>query len=245
MMRKFIFWVSVTCLLSQVGMANNAVSELNAKLETLYGNIDGETGKAAAGSVSIPIRMDFGIQIDGLAGEINPDDVDGAGLHAFWRDSSVGLLGLTASHTELGQTEANRFGGEAEYYLDKFTFTGYVGHQGGDIDDSAYAGIGTQYYLTHNVMISALANSSDDLERYAFGLEAQTPFKGVSWFASLATGERDYDHAFFGLRFYFSGERKSLIDRHREDDPINGLWDVVTDLFMSQPRTTAPPIMVH
>ena len=67
MTRKFFFSVAVTCLLSQVGMANNAVSELNAKLEGLYGNIDGETAKAAAGSVSFPVRMDFGIQIDGLA----------------------------------------------------------------------------------------------------------------------------------------------------------------------------------
>ncbi|MCF7975405.1 MAG: hypothetical protein K9N55_16430 [Phycisphaerae bacterium] len=242
-MRKVLFTVAVACLLCQVVTANEAVSALNAKLEGLYGNIDGGAAKGGAGSVSLPIGTDFGIQFDGLFGEINPDDVHGAGLHAFWRDSSVGLIGLTAGHAELGKNETNRFGLEGEYYLEKITFTGNVGHQGGDIDASPYAGVGGQYYLTDNTMVSGLISTSNDLERYALGFETQTSVRGLSLFASLATGENHYEGAFLGLRFYFSGDNKSLIRRHREDDPVNSLWGTVTDLFMSKPTVAAPVIM--
>jgi hypothetical protein len=242
-MKNSILNVALICLFSQASMANDAVSALNAKLEGLYGNIDGETARAGAGSVSLPMGSDFGIQFDGLAGEINPDDAHGTGVHAFWRDSKLGLLGVTGSHAELGKTEANRFGAEGEYYLGQLTFTGYVGHQGGDIDGSAYAGLGGKYYLTDNVMFSALASTSNDLERYALGLETQTSIRGLSVFARLATGENRYDGAFFGLRFYFSGDNKSLIRRHREDDPVNTLWGAVTDLFMSAPPVSTEPVV--
>jgi hypothetical protein len=96
------------------------LSVLNGKVEGLYGNIDGKTAKAAAGSVSIPMFTHFGVQLDALTGEVSPDNAQGGGLHAFWRDAS-GLVGFTASHAELGKSEARRFGGEGEYYLDRFT----------------------------------------------------------------------------------------------------------------------------
>ena len=241
-MRTFLLSLATLCLISSTAVANNAVSALNAKIEGVFGNVDGSTAKAGAGSVSLPVLDDFGIQIDGLVGKVNPSDAQGTGVHTFWRDSTVGLVGLTAAYAELGQTETQRFGGEAEYYLDQFTFTGYVGQQSGDIDTSAYAGLGAQYYLNKDIMFSTLVSTSNDLERYAIGLEHQTPVNGLAWFASLATGENNYDHAFFGLKFYFSGDRKSLIDRHRKDDPSNNLWNTVKDLFMSRPRTVAPVI---
>lgn len=244
-MRTFAISMVSLFLFTQAAVANDAVSALNAKIESVFGNVDGSTAKAGAASLAFPVLDDFGVQIDGLAGKVNPSDAYGSAVHAFWRDSTVGLVGLTAAHAELGKTETLRYGGEAEYYLDQFTFTGYVGQQSGDIDTSAYAGLGARYYLTDDVMFSTVASTSDDLERYALALEAQTPVRGLSWYASLATGENDYDHAFFGLKFYFSGDRKSLIDRHRQDDPSNGLWDAVTDLFMAQPRTTAPVIQVN
>ena len=43
---------------------------------------------------------------------------------------------------------------------------------------------------------------------------------GLSCFAELAAGDHGYDHALFGITCYFGGN-KSLIQRHREDDPPN------------------------
>ena len=49
-------------------------------------------------------------------------------------------------------------------------------------------------------------------------LEYQTPIDGLTFFAEFADGENDYGHALFGVQFYL-GKSKSLIRRHREDDP--------------------------
>ena len=45
---------------------------------------------------------------------------------------------------------------------------------------------------------------------------------GLTLFASGGIGDEDYSQALFGLRYYF-GSAKSLIERHRQDDPDNGL----------------------
>ena len=42
-------------------------------------------------------------------------------------------------------------------------------------------------------------------------------------FANASTGDNDYNHAIGGIRYYF-GKQKSLIERHRKDDPPNLLF---------------------
>ena len=173
--------------------------------------------------------------MDGLVGEINPDDVHGIGFHGFWRDSDVGLVGLTASNTEVAQTNASRIGIEGEYYINQYTIPGYVAHQSAPVDDSGYGGLKAQYYPIDDLMLWASAATSDGFQRYTTGVEYQTPLNGLTCFASLATGEDDYDQTLFGLRFYFGGEKKTLIKRHREDDPVNSLFESVIDTFMALP----------
>ena len=231
-MKLYCSVVTLVLMLISSVTANDAVSATNFKTEGLYGNIDGETAKGFAASATLPVANDSGIQFDGLIGEINPDDIHGIGLHAFWRESNIGLFGLTASNAEVDQTSANRIGIEGEYYLSRFTLSGCVGHQNGDIDDSAYAGLKAGYYVLDDLMLSASANTSDGFQRCALGAEYQTPVEGLTCFASIATGEDDYDHAFFGLRFYFGGGNKTLIKRHREDDPANDLLESIIDTFM-------------
>ena len=128
----------LVCLLTACAMANDAVSTTNFKAEGLYGNVDGQKVKGVGGSASVPVGGDFGLQIDGLAGEINPEDFQGVGLHVFWRDPARGLLGLTTSYTELADIGATRVGVEGEYYRDRFTLAAYGAHQSGDIDNSGY-----------------------------------------------------------------------------------------------------------
>ncbi|MFO1034843.1 MAG: hypothetical protein U1E15_12500 [Hyphomicrobiales bacterium] len=45
----------------------------------------------------------------------------------------------------------------------------------------------------------------------------------LPWKASSA--KNGYTSATFGLKYYFGGEQKSLIRRHREDDPTDGLFN--------------------
>ena len=102
---------------------------------------------------------------------------------------------------------------------------GFIGHQTGDIEDSAYGGLQGQYYPLDDLVISAGAMVSDKEGLFAFSAEYQTPIKGLACFASIAKGEYHYDYAFVGLRFYFGGEHKTLIRRHREDNVANSLFE--------------------
>jgi hypothetical protein len=206
-------------------MANDAVSTLNFKVEGLFGNREGETAQFFGGSAAIPVGKSFGVQVDGLAGRIDPTDIYGGGLHAFWRDSKTGLVGLTASYGDADSYEVTRVGGEGEVYFKHFTARGIIGHQTGDIEDSAYGGLQGQYYLLDDLVLSAGAMVSDKEGLYAFSAEYQTPIQGLTCFASVAKGEYHYDYAFVGLRFYFGGEHKTLIRRHREDNVANGLFE--------------------
>jgi hypothetical protein len=222
-----------TCLLCTCSWANEAVSTTNFKAEGFYGSIDGQTAQGIGASASFPLWSSSGVQVDGLGGKINPDDLYGVGLHAFWRDASVGLLGLNTTYTRLDKTGVPRVSLEGECYLGRFTVAAYGGYQSGDIDSSGYGALQGRYYILDDLMASAGAATSDGCERYALGIEYQTPVHGLSLFASLAKGEEHYDHAFIGLRFYFGGESKPLIRRHRENDPANNLFENVLDTFMA------------
>jgi len=243
----------VTALLLTPAMANEAVSTINFKTEALYGNIEGRAARSLAASATFPVEMDYlmqnyGIQIDGLAGEIHPDEIRGTGLHAFWRDSTMGLAGLTASYVEVDRMAANRIGVEGEYYLDdRLTLYGSIGHQDGDVDNSGYGGLKAQYYVQEDLALSASANTSDGFERYAIGAEYQTPVNGLTCFASIGTGEDSYEFAFFGICYYFGGEDKTLIRRHRWDDPPNDLMGSILDTFKvyNSVPATVPVILNH
>ena len=126
-MKLSICLVLGICFTVSPVLANDAVSVNNYKLDGLYGNIDGETANAFSGSASFPVGMSYGIQIDGLVGRINPDEIYGLGVHTFWRDSNVGLLGLTGSSAEAYDSEVRRLGIEGEYHFNQFTFSGYLG----------------------------------------------------------------------------------------------------------------------
>ena len=45
--------------------------------------------------------------------------------------------------------------------------------------------------------------------------------------ADAEFGENDYQAFSIGAKFYFGAEQKSLINRHRQDDPDDGLFDFI------------------
>lgn len=222
----------LSCLVTDSVYGNQAVSAYTGKVEGLYGNIDGETGKGVVGNFSMPVGDKFGVRWDGLYAEINPDHAYGAGLHAFWREPSTGLLGLTASHVRLTKTEATRVGIEGEYYLDRFTFVGAGGYQDGDIESSAYGGLQAGYYPKADLLLTLGITTTDSIDRYGLGIEYQPETPGVSVFANFALGDNNYEHVFFGLKVYIDPRPRSLFKRHREDDPVNNLFGSMLDVFM-------------
>ncbi len=214
---------------SMQAVAADAVSATNGKLEAIVGHVNGDEVKAAEGSLSIPVSKRFGVQLDGLIGDMNTDNVHGVGLHAFWRNPAKGLVGVTTSHVENDGFSMERTGVEAEYYLPTLTFSGEAGKQRGDVPNAEYGRAGLTWYPHDNLAVDAYLSKSDQLDKQHVGVEYQTKVKGLALFADVANGDDSYDHVLAGVTYYFGG-KKTLKQRHREDDPRNRLFDSLTDL---------------
>ena len=219
-------------LLMSTGLvqANEAVSDLNGKLSYSTGSMESDEGHNVAGSFSVPFLESWGFQADGLYTNVSDRDFSGAGAHLFRRDPDLGLLGVTGGFVRKDILNSGWAGLEAEHYLGKLTLTLGAGVATIDYDDSVpfidasvtdfYATMGLRYYLWDDLMLSSSYTHVFDNELVQAGLEYQTSIDGLALFAELAAGEHDYDHALFGLRFYF-GRPKPLKSRHRRDDPPN------------------------
>ena len=206
-----------------------AVSQVNGKLSAFGGGQDGGLF-GVTGSLSVPLGFAYGLQVDGLVGSGRGAAFYGVGGHLFWRDPAKGLLGLYGSYVSWdlhdGLTtgdDVGKFGVEGEAYLGRFSLEGLAAYQFGT--NTGFAGRAVvAYYPIDNLRL-------DGGIRYLQGpgalgvVDAEwQPREGSSWtvYGSGSFGD-NYTQALGGLRYYFGDPGKSLIRRHREDDPGNTL----------------------
>ncbi len=241
------------------GGALPAVSAVNGKLDLLGGGYS-EGDIAGVGlSVSIPLDFRYGTQIDGLAAALDDKAFLSISDHLFWRDPSVGLLGLYGSYGHY-----DGFGGlttwhgavEAEMYRGAITLRGLAGVEGGDVDPVTTAVASFNYDIETRFFDKAdvVYYPMPDLQlfighrytggEHALGAGAEYLWGsdgrvGMSSFIEGRFSEND-DAVWAGLRFYFGSENKSLIRRHREDDPY--LWEPQTHLGVIQPLIHTPGV---
>ena len=213
--------------------ALDAVSGLNGKIEGAGGYEWGDKtfrdhafGRLA-GSVAMPLGHSFGVQLD-VAGETARGEFGGAvGGHLFWRNPSFALLGVYAdgytTKAPKGDFNLGRVAAEGELYLDRVSL-------------SAIAGVEYGNMIKTRGFIDAVASlyATDDLRVYAgwrndfagnqgrggveYQLPASTGWGNVALFAEGRVGEHGYAAGLGGVKVYF-GQQKSLMRRHREDDP--------------------------
>lgn len=209
-----------------------AVSGFNGKFEGAGGFIDTEDTDGGRGhaalSLSVPIGCMFGLQLDGTAGVLDNEETGGAAVHLFTRDPSSYLLGIYGEYQAVDSNDIGRFGAEGELYLDRFTVSGLVGYEDSDQTNDDAFGIGqASFYVSENFRISGGVAHFLNVTAGTFGAEWQPDAHRfplpLSLFVEGGVGSNDYATVFGGVRFYFGGEQKSLIRRHREDDPINWL----------------------
>jgi hypothetical protein len=213
-----------------------AVSGINGKISGFGGFEDYDFGPDGGifgvdGSLSIPLSQMFGFQVDGMLASLDGDFVGGAGGHLFWRDPSAGLLGLYGSWVTRDGSGVDtwRLGVEGAFYNGPVTIEGIVGFEGADVpaivlidDENLFAYADLAYYATPDLRFSVGYRRLNDLDMAALGAEWQLPtdfIGGTSLFAEGRIGEDDYASVWAGLRVYLSAENKTLIRRHREDDP--------------------------
>lgn len=218
----------VLLVCSGIAAAGEAVSGLNGKLAYSGGSMEGDGGQNVFGSFSLPIADSFGFQADGLYTDVSDREFYGAGGHLFWRDWDKGLLGIAGATLNEDDISAGLLIAEAEYYLNRFTLAAGAGIANIDYDESVpfiesdatdfYGSLGLRYYPLDDLMLSGSYVYVFDNSLVLGEVEYQTPVDGLTLFAEFAGGENDYEHALFGLQFYL-GKSKTLIRRHREDDP--------------------------
>ncbi|WP_417307926.1 hypothetical protein [Devosia sp.] len=215
--------------------AEPAVSGVNGKLELDLGYLtDPESAMfRGAGSISVPVGDMFGLQGDISVENSAGDWSVGGALHAFTRDPSSYLLGITAGVVRNDNATLAAIGPEAEVYLGQLSFEGWGGWASLDYDDATpdldggFAIGDLAYYATDDWRVSIGGasilgeNSLNLATEYQFAPELGLALSGEArWHDTGAVS------AMVGLKGYLGTPGKSLIDRHRQDDPPNRALDL-------------------
>ncbi len=229
-----------------------AVSALNGKLSSEGGTI-GSNGNTSAiglaeGSITAPLGTSFGIQADVAAGVAYNSFLAGGGLHAFWRDPSIGLFGPIAAMGGGRGSRIGLYGAEGEFYLGHVTLGGTAGYQ-----DAVSSGTGIVpsggFYTVHLTFYPiddlALTAEGRDMAGQYTGhgtIEYQPDFAAkrvMSFFVDAEAGDSSYYRVTGGVRFYF-GADKTLIRRHREDDPPQIPLGTLVPTGVGGPASSSP-----
>ena len=140
----------------------------------------------------------------------------------------------------LGGVKVGHVGAEWASYLNRFTLEGVVGVESGNNRSAVIGGlvetvnlktrifdkIDLAYYLTDDLKLSIGHRYYGGKNLLALGGEwSFAKFGNVSpaLFVEGRVGSNQFDGVWGGVRVYFGQKPKSLIRRHREDDPPAGL----------------------
>jgi len=221
-----------------------AVDGINGKIAGYGGGENGSNGfYGTMGSLSVPLAQQWGLQLDGDLGSNSGIGFHSGAAHLFWRDPSIALFGAYVSYSHdngfndavLGHISENtvRFAAEGEYYLNRWTVRGLAGVETVRINSGVplpsvpnrfFDDVSVAYYVTDNFELSA--GHMYTFDTHFLTLRAEHGFalgggRMASLFAQGWVGEGGNNGALAGLRIYFGQHDKSLMDRHRQDDPIS------------------------
>ncbi|AXS42050.1 hypothetical protein D1F64_21165 [Breoghania sp. L-A4] len=225
-----------------------AVSEINGKIAGGFGIFDDDALAFGLGSVSVPLGHAFGFQLDGIGGGAG-SGFGGVAGHAFWRDPDRALLGVYASYLKNNRVDfdVGHVAAEGEFYFNRVSLEGLAGVEFGDADTDFYGSANLAFYPVDDLRLYAGYRYVNEINVAAAGFEWQVPndrVHGLSLFGDGRVSDTRLWSVFAGLRIYL-GDDKSLIRRHREDDP-NGT-QLIDDLFgLSDQRGSScdPPNMI-
>ncbi len=161
----------------------------------------------------------------------------GGAVHAFTRDPSNYLVGITGAAIRTPGATVTGIGPEAELYLGQFSVEAWAGFDRVTYDDTllsevsgAFGFIDGVYYPTENWRLSLGASSVFGNNALHLATEYQFGELGfpLSATADARIGASGGSVFTVGLKGYFGGndDNKSLIDRQRQDDPRNRALDL-------------------
>jgi hypothetical protein len=215
-----------------------AVSAINGKIEIGGGFADLEAINSdelfyGAGSISLPLGDAFGLQVDGAVKDVFGETMVGGGMHLFMRDPSSYLIGGIAGYSDVGDANVAWVGGEAELYLENVSLElagGYmnVDPNVGSNDDEFFGFADAAFYPMENLRLAIGASSVANFESAHAKVEWMLDSTPLAFTLEGRLGEDDFSSVTAGISFYFGGNQsdKSLMRRHREDDPRNRVLDI-------------------
>lgn len=179
---------------------------------------------------SFPVGDMFGIQADLSALDAFGDTAVGGAVHAFTRDPNSYLFGAYGGYVDAGAANIFYVGPEAELYLGNVSIEAIGGYMDVSTTGSKFYALGDiALYATDNLRLSIGASTVASFESAHAGLEwfmADTVNVPVSLTLDGRIGDSGFTSIMAGLNLYFGGEDKSLIRRHREDDPRIRFFDI-------------------
>jgi hypothetical protein len=232
-----------------------AVSGINGKLEGSIGwadmnNLSSDAEFRGGAAISIPVGDMFGLQADLSVVDVFHGTAVNGTLHAFTRDPNSYLLGVIGGYGDVGSTHVWYGGPEVELYLNNISIEAVGGLMNIDFNpthkDKAFAIADVGFYATENFRLTAGLSSIAGFNSGHIGAEWLLADMGLP--ASFTVDGRIGEHGFAtlsaGFSLYFGGDTgKSLIRRHREDDPpIRGLdiFGAAGDAFEGPDAPPAP-----
>jgi hypothetical protein len=216
-----------------------AVSGVNGKLHAQGGvwdakNIGSEGQFQGVGSFSLPLGCAFGLQVDGGAATFGDVGAFGVGGHVFTRDPTSYLLGIHGTYENwnfkgpVKSVDVLTLGAEAEIYLDNISLEGWAGIQDTKASKADFfAKLTAAYYMSEDLRLAVGLRHTHGFTSGVVNGEWQMTDTPLSFTAEAQFGEHRFTSINAGLKFYFGGPQKSLIDRHRQDDPDDGLFDFI------------------
>lgn len=186
-----------------------------------------------AGSFSVPLGDTFGLQADIADVNMFNQNKIGAAAHFFTRNPESYLVGAYGGVANYGTGTAAYIGPEAELYLGRVSLEATGGFF--NISPNGLPAAGKAFiigdlglYATDDLRFTVGASSIADFKSAHVGAEWLLEDTGLP--ISLKTNAQFGDNNFYsltaGLSIYFGSENKSLIRRHREDDPRNRTLDI-------------------
>ena len=210
-----------------------AVSEVNGKFSVEGGgvgsNSHGSSGLGVAeGSFTVPLGYSFGLQLDAGAATAYNNFYGGGAAQLFWRDPQRGLFGGFASVAGGNGATLSWYGAEAEYFAGPVTLGASGGYQAAYYAAVSSGGLVMGRLTYYPIPDLALTAGGGVVANNGFGrlrLEYQPELNGRRLMSFFVNGGAGADASYSvtgGIRFYF-GPEKTLIRRHREDDPASVL----------------------
>lgn len=201
-----------------------AVDGLNFQASVLTGVVGGYSNHMFQATVATPFPYfnQFGAQLDLAIGSYRSSYTSAAaGLHLFWRDPSVGLLGIYGDWGYVNPEHAGRVGIEAALYQGNWSVDALAGVTFGQhVDTEFFDEVDLSYYFTPDFKgsVGHRFTTRGNVGNIGFEyLASNGTASGWSLFGQAEAGEDDYYGAWIGLRYAFGGpSASSLIERDRQ-----------------------------